>query len=235
MEIKIRKAEDRGTAEHGWLHAKFSFSFADYYDPAHCGFHALQVMNNDVIEPQSGFPMHPHQNAEIFTYIMNGQLEHKDSMGNGSIIQKGELQCMSAGSGIYHSETNPSAKESTELYQIWMKPAEEGGEPRYAEKKGIEQSSCNGLKLLFSENGKGDSTPIRQKAEFYMGHLSTGEKLSIEPQSCLPHGWVQIIQGSLSLEGQSLSKGDGLSFENQNRSLSISAGEETKFFFFRLR
>ena len=234
MKIKIRKAADRGVAEHGWLHARFSFSFAGYYDPAHCGFHALQVMNNDRIEPQSGFPMHPHQNAEIFTYILSGQLEHKDSMGNGSIIQKGELQYMSAGSGIYHSETNPSTKESTELYQIWMKPSEEGGEPRYAEKKCNEQNFRNRLQLLFSEEGKEESTPIRQKAEFYIGHLSPGEKLSIEPQSCFPHGWVQIIQGGLNLDGQFLSKADGLAFENQNRCLLLSAREETQFFFFRL-
>ena len=106
MKIKIRKAAERGVAEHGWLHARFSFSFAGYYDPAHCGFHALQVMNNDRIEPQSGFPMHPHQNAEIFTYILSGQLEHKDSMGNAGVIHDNEIQVMSAGTGIFHSEYN---------------------------------------------------------------------------------------------------------------------------------
>ena len=135
MDVKIRKAEERGQGEHGWLHARFSFSFADYFDANHCGFRTLQVMNNDVIEPNSGFPMHPHQNAEIFSYIIKGQLKHEDSMGNGSIIRAGELQYMSAGSGIYHSESNPSLDESTELYQIWMKPSQDGGQPRYAKKK----------------------------------------------------------------------------------------------------
>ena len=118
--VKIRKrpSQERGQAEHGWLHARFTFSFADYYDPNHNGFHSLIVMNNDLIEPGGGFATHPHDNAEIFTYVMSGRLEHKDSMGNGSVIQAGDLQYMSAGSGVHHSEFNPSTDEKTELYQI---------------------------------------------------------------------------------------------------------------------
>ena len=234
MDIKIRKAEERGQGEHGWLHARFSFSFANYFDADHCGFHALQVMNNDVIEPNSGFPMHSHQNAEIFTYIINGQLKHQDSLGNGSIIRAGELQYMSAGSGIYHSESNPSLNESTELYQIWMKPNQDGGPPKYAEKKVSKKSICNEMKLLFSEDGKGNSTTIRQNAEFYIGHLAEHETLPIAPHNSFPHGWVQNIHGLLEIDGITLSKADGLAFEHQDRPLSISAREETHFFFFRL-
>ena len=140
MKFKFRPANERGIAEHGWLHARFTFSFAEYYDPDHCGFHDLMVMNNDIIEPGGGFPMHPHRDAEIFTYVISGKLEHKDSMGNGSVIETGDLQYMSAGSGVRHSEFNPSESEPTELYQIWMKPNQSGGQPKYAEKK-LEQDN----------------------------------------------------------------------------------------------
>ena len=234
MDVKIRKAEERGQGEHGWLHARFSFSFADYFDANHCGFRTLQVMNNDVIEPNSGFPMHPHQNAEIFSYIIKGQLKHEDSMGNGSIIRAGELQYMSAGSGIYHSESNPSLDESTELYQIWMKPSQDGGQPRYAKKKVTKKGICNEIKLLFSGDGKGDSTTIKQNAEFLIGHLAEHKELSVSPDNSFPHGWVQNIHGSMEINGIALSKADGLPFENQDHPLSISAKEETHFFFFRL-
>ena len=144
MKFKYRSAHERGSAEHGWLHARFTFSFANYYDPEHNGFHTLQVMNNDVIEPGGGFPSHPHHDAEIFTYVLSGKLEHKDSMGNGSVIEAGDLQYMSAGEGVQHSEFNPSDSEKTELYQIWMRPNQKGGKPRYAEKKLSEIKSLAG-------------------------------------------------------------------------------------------
>ena len=165
MKFKFRPANERGIAEHGWLHARFTFSFADYYDPDHCGFHSLMVMNNDIIEPGGGFPMHPHKDAEIFTYVISGKLEHKDSMGNGSVIEPGDLQYMSAGNGVRHSEFNPSESEPTELYQIWMKPNQSGGQPKYAEKKLGQENLKNESKLIFSEDGKEDSIPIRQNAE----------------------------------------------------------------------
>ena len=143
MQFRIRKANDRGTSDHGWLHANFSFSFANYYDPDWSGFHSLIVMNNDIIEPGGGFSTHPHRDAEIFTYVISGELEHRDSMGNGSIIKPGELQYMSAGSGVTHSEFNPSQENQTELYQIWMRPNQSVGEPFYAEKK-LSHSISNG-------------------------------------------------------------------------------------------
>ena len=172
MKFTKRPAEERGVAEHGWLHARFSFSFANYYDPKHCGFHSLVVMNNDIIEPGGGFGTHPHKNAEIFTFVLSGELEHRDSMENGSVILPGNLQYMSAGSGVTHSEFNPSSKEPTELYQIWMSPKENGGEPRYSEKKLGAGAESDNLKLLFSGDGREDSTQIRQDADFYFGQLN---------------------------------------------------------------
>ena len=155
MQCKIRKAYERGSAEHGWLHANFTFSFANYYDPEYCGFHSLIVMNNDIIEPGGGFPTHPHKDAEIFTYVISGVLEHRDSMGNGSVIRAGDLQYMSAGSGVTHSEFNPSKNNPTELYQIWMLPNQSGGEPRYAEKK-LSDTQGNGWNYSFPAMGRMD-------------------------------------------------------------------------------
>jgi redox-sensitive bicupin YhaK (pirin superfamily) len=127
---RVRRASERGAADHGWLKARFTFSFADYYDPEHMGFKSLRVMNNDTVAPGGGFPTHLHRDIEIFTYVISGQLAHEDSMGNGSTIQAGDLQYMSAGSGVQHSEFNPSTDEPTTLYQIWLLPREPGGEPR---------------------------------------------------------------------------------------------------------
>ena len=147
---RVRRARDRGTADHGWLTARFTFSFADYFDPEHMGFHALRVMNNDTIAPGGGFPTHSHSDMEIFTYVINGELEHKDSMGNGSVIRAGDLQYMSAGSGIHHSEFNPSSENPTNLYQVWLHPNERGSTPRYAEKPLGNATADNALTLLFS-------------------------------------------------------------------------------------
>ena len=209
MKFKFRPANERGIAEHGWLHARFTFSFAEYYDPDHCGFHDLMVMNNDIIEPGGGFPMHPHKDAEIFTYVISGKLEHKDSMGNGSVIEPGDLQYMSAGSGVRHSEFNPSESEPTELYQIWMKPNQSGGQPKYAEKKLGQDNLKNESKLLFSEDGKEDSIRIRQNAEIYMAHLDEGKTLVLKQNSSLPHLWIQNISGEIKIGDHTLKKQTG--------------------------
>ena len=234
MKFKFRPANERGIAEHGWLHARFTFSFADYYDPDHCGFHDLMVMNNDIIEPGGGFPMHPHKDAEIFTYVISGKLEHKDSMGNGSVIEPGDLQYMSAGSGVRHSEFNPSDEEPTELYQIWMKPNQSGGQPKYAEKKLGQDNLKNESKLLFSEDGKEDSIRIRQNAEIYMAHLDERKSLEVNINSSLPHLWIQNISGELRFADYKLFKADGLGVIDYNNELIISAMEDSRFFVFRL-
>ena len=234
MRCRIRRAQDRGTAEHGWLHAKFSFSFANYYDPEHCGFHSLIVMNNDIIEPGGGFPTHPHKDAEIFTYVISGELEHQDSLGNGSVIRPGDLQYMSAGSGVTHSEFNPSKKNRTELYQIWMLPNQSGGDPRYAEKKLAGRENPNGWTLLFSGDGANKSTPIRQDATFSFGQADPGASLSIEPAISLPHAWIQVVSGALEANGQELGKADGMSIENLDETVNLSILEPSTLFLFRL-
>jgi len=234
MNYKLRKAQDRGTADHGWLHAKFTFSFANYYDPEHCGFHSLVVMNNDIIEPGGGFGKHPHENAEIFTYVISGQLEHKDSMGNGSIIYPGNLQYMSAGEGVYHSEYNPSDNEQVELYQIWMLPNQKGGKPRYEEKQLGPDTIQNGIKVLFSGDGRNDSTCIRQNAIFSFGHIGKGERLEISLDINHPNVWIQIISGSCKIDNFSLQKADGLGIENVKKDLEINSSEDCKFFLFQL-
>ena len=234
MNIKVRRASHRGKAEHGWLHANFSFSFANYYDPEHCGFHSLIVMNNDIIEPGGGFPTHPHKDAEIFTYVISGELEHQDSMGNGSVIRPGDLQYMSAGSGVTHSEFNPSKKNRTELYQIWMLPNQSGGDPRYAEKKLAGRENPNGWTLLFSGDGANKSTPIRQNATFSFGQADPGAFLSIEPAISLPHTWIQVVSGALEANGQELGKADGMSIENLDETVNLSILEPSTLFLFRL-
>ena len=234
MKFKYRPANERGSAEHGWLHARFTFSFANYYDPEHNGFHSLLVMNNDVIEPGGGFPSHPHHDAEIFTYVLSGKLEHKDSMGNGSVIEAGDLQYMSAGEGVQHSEFNPSDSEKTELYQIWMRPNQKGGTPRYAEKKLSAENSINKTKLLFSGNGQDDSIEILQNAEILFGHYQEGEKYLVAENEILKNLWIQVIEGKINISGNYLGKADGLGIENQTNELPLSIIEESKFLIFRL-
>ena len=234
MNSKVRRAQDRGFAEHCWLHAKFSFSFANYYDPENCGFHSLLVMNNDVIEPGGGFPTHPHKDAEIFTYVISGELEHRDSMGNGSVIRPGDLQYMSAGSGVTHSEFNPSTNQATELYQIWMTPNKTGGEPRYAKKELAGAEKQNGWTLLFSGDGGEDSTLIRQNAQFLFGRADAGTNLSIKPEETLPHAWIQVVSGALSVANHKLGKADGLRIENLDAPLHLIINKPCSLFLFRL-
>jgi len=234
MNFRLRKAFDRGTAEHGWLHANFTFSFANFYDPQWTGFHSLIVMNNDIIEPGGGFPTHPHRDAEIFTYVISGELEHRDSMGNGSVIKPGDLQYMSAGSGVTHSEFNPSKEHRTELYQIWMLPNQSGGEPLYAEKKLPDPEGIGGMKRLSSGNGKQGSLPIRQDAECWLGQGESQKSFTLEPSPTLPHAWIQVVAGSVKAGDHSLNKADGLAIEHIDQSIQLSCEEDSTFFLFRL-
>jgi redox-sensitive bicupin YhaK (pirin superfamily) len=234
VKFKYRPAHERGSAEHGWLHARFTFSFANYYDPEHNGFHSLQVMNNDVIEPRGGFPTHPHKDAEIFTYVLSGKLEHKDSIGNGSVIDAGNLQYLSAGKGVQHSEFNPSDSEKTELYQIWMRPNQKGGTPRYAEKKLSAENFENETRLLFSGNGLDDSIEIRQNAEILFGNYQEGKTYMLAENETHKNLWIQVIEGQINVSGNYLGKADGLGIENQTDELPLSIIEDSKFLIFRL-
>jgi redox-sensitive bicupin YhaK (pirin superfamily) len=206
--INIRKSNERGRANHGWLDTHFTFSFADYFDPEHVQFRTLRVMNDDRVAGGGGFPMHPHRDMEIVTYVLEGALEHRDSMGNGSVIKPGDVQYMSAGSGVTHSEFNPSKTEPVHLYQIWMLPEKKGLKPAYDQKNFSETEKRGKLRLLASPDGRDGSLKIRQDNELYATVLGKGDsvKHALKPER---HAYVQVARGSVELNGQQLAEGDG--------------------------
>ena len=234
LKLTKRPAGERGRADHGWLQARFTFSFADYMDPQHMGFRSLRVMNNDTVQPGGGFPTHPHSNMEIFTYVIEGQLEHRDSMGNGAVIEPGNLQYMSAAGGILHSEFNPSKTDKTQLYQVWLQPNQPGGEPRYAEKPLGDQATPNSLTLLFSGDGRDGSTRIRQDAEIHFGRIDKENTIKVPASETTPHAWIQVIKGSVSVLGETLDTADGLALENAPEDFAIEALSDSELLVFRL-
>jgi redox-sensitive bicupin YhaK (pirin superfamily) len=204
---KFRRAEERGHANYGWLNTHYSFSFANYYDPEHMGFRALRVINDDVVAPGGGFDTHPHRDMEIITYVLSGALEHKDSMKNGRVIRSGELQYMAAGTGVLHSEFNPSKNEPVHLLQIWILPDKKGLNPRYAERTGSQLPSGR-LNLVASKAGRENSMAINQDADLYLAKLNPGESVEhhLGPDR---HAWVHVAEGELTLNGQNMHAGDG--------------------------
>ncbi len=230
--ITIRRSEERGLADHGWLVAKHSFSFADYYDPAHVSFRSLRVLNEDRIAAGKGFSTHPHSNMEIFTYIISGRLEHKDSMGNGRIIEAGQFQYMSAGEGVLHSEHNPSSDEETHLLQIWITPRKPGGEPRYADIDTRLLKQKNNLTLFASGDGRDNSITMRQDAAVHFGQLEKGKTIKASSHEILPHTWLQMISGSINIDGQTLHSGDAASFVASAQ--KIHAAADSEFLLFQL-
>ena len=206
--ITIRKSNERGHADHGWLNTRFTFSFADYFDLEHVQFRTLRVMNDDRISGGGGFPTHPHKDMEIVTYVLEGALAHKDSMGNGSVIRPGDVQYMSAGTGVAHSEFNASEKETVHLYQIWMFPDKKGYKPVYDQKHFGEAEKSGKLRLVASPDGRDGSVKIRQDNELYATVLGPGEvvKHELRPNR---HAYVQVARGSVALNGQKLETGDG--------------------------
>jgi redox-sensitive bicupin YhaK (pirin superfamily) len=206
--IDIRKSEERGHADHGWLDTRFTFSFADYFDPKHVHFRTLRVMNDDRVAGGGGFPMHPHADMEIVTYVLEGALQHKDSMGNGSVIKPGDVQYMSAGTGVTHSEFNASKTEPVHLYQIWMFPEKKGQKPVYDQKNFSEGEKRGKLRLIASPDGREGSVKIRQDNELYATVLGEGEsvKHTLKPER---HAYVQVARGSVKLNGTELETGDG--------------------------
>lgn len=207
--IHIRKASERGHAHHGWLDTYHTFSFASYHDPRHTHFRALRVMNEDYVAPGKGFGTHPHDNMEIVTYVLEGALEHRDSMGNGEILRPGEFQRMSAGTGITHSEFNPSDSEPVHLYQIWLFPAVRNSAPSYEQKRFEPDTRINQLKLVASPNGESGSLRIQQDVRIYLADLTKGNSIQY-PLAHERHAWVQVLRGSLSIRGASLQAGDGV-------------------------
>src|SRR6188474_3450134 len=211
--MKIRKANERGHAEHGWLDTYHTFSFADYYDPEWMGFRSLRVINDDLVLPENGFGTHPHRDMEIITYILSGSLAHKDSMGNGRVIRPGEVQYMAAGTGVLHSEFNHSPLEPVHLLQIWILPDRKGAEPRYAEKS-LAGAPTGKLHLVASKSGRDESISINQDADVFVARLTGGENVrhTVRPQR---HVWVHVAEGEVTLNGQTLKGGDGAAVENE--------------------
>jgi quercetin 2,3-dioxygenase len=226
--INIRKAEDRGHFNHGWLDTYHTFSFADYYDPEQMGFRALRVINDDRVEPGIGFGTHPHRDMEIITYVLDGELAHKDSMGNGSIIRPGEVQRMSAGTGVRHSEMNPSPAQWLHLLQIWIVPDRTGITPSY-EQKMFEPAERQGrLRLVASPDGADGSVTIHQDVRLYASLLD-GEEVSHALDKGR-HAWLHVARGNAVVNGIELKAGDGAAISDE-QSLTIKGdGAEVLLF-----
>jgi quercetin 2,3-dioxygenase len=230
--ITIRKADERGHFDLGWLNTYHTFSFDQYYDPNHMGFRSLRVINEDVVQPGNGFPTHAHRDMEIITYILEGALEHGDSMGNGSIIRPGDVQRMSAGTGVRHSESNPSSNQLVHLLQIWILPAEKSIPPEYEEKKFSDDEKRNKLRLVVSPEGSEGSVKINQDARIYASLLDAGQEV-VHTLANGRSAWLQIAAGSVTLNDISLQQGDGVAV-SQEPDLRISASAPAEVLLFDL-
>jgi redox-sensitive bicupin YhaK (pirin superfamily) len=197
--IQLRKSNDRGHSEHGWLDSYHSFSFADYYDPKHTNFRSLRVINEDIVAPEMGFSMHPHRDMEIITYVVSGSLRHRDSMGNTAVMHAGDVQRISAGTGILHSEINDSPKEPVHLLQIWIMPDKKGATPAYAEKS-FAKAETGQLHLVASKSGQDGSIPINQDANLFLGKLSDGKTVQHTHGCNLSRGSSMLMERRLKLE-----------------------------------
>lgn len=221
--VTVRRSSERGHADHGWLDSRHTFSFANYYDPAHMGFRSLRVINQDRVAPGGGFPPHPHRDMEVFSYVLEGALKHQDSMGNARVLEPGQIQLMSAGRGVTHSEFNPSASEPAHFLQIWILPEARNLEPSYTEWHPTPEIEDQPKVLVISPDGRENSAIIRQDAEVYRLRLAPGESVSHELGS--GRGlWLQVIDGPLSLNGIALASGDAGSSELPGQ-FEIVAGE----------
>lgn len=230
--ITIRPSNQRGGGDYGWLNTRHSFSFDQYYEQRFMGFRSLRVINEDFVEPGHGFPMHPHREMEIITYLLEGALEHNDSMGNGSIIRPGDGQRMSAGRGVRHSEANPSKTEAAHLLQIWILPSERGLEPSYEQKAFPAEEKRGKLRLIAGPDGKDGSVTIHQDARLYVALLSPGQQV----QHDLPPGryaWLQVAKGAVELNGKPLSQGDGAAVSEEQK-LTIKGTEDAEILLFDL-
>ncbi|MGE3624188.1 MAG: pirin family protein [Bdellovibrionales bacterium] len=228
----LRPSDERGTGGADWLDSKFSFSFADYHDPDHMGFHDLRVINEDVIAPGGGFPMHGHRDMEIITYVMKGALAHKDSLGTGATIRPGEIQRMSAGSGIRHSEFNASDTEPVHLLQIWIMPEKRGGPPSYAQQK-IDAAAVTGqFGLIASRDGRDGSISLQQDADLWLAKLAKGQNaaFTLRPGR---GAWLQVARGTVAVDGQPLSAGDGAHWDDAG-TVKVEAGDDSEVLIFDL-
>ena len=230
--INIPKSGERGHANHGWLDSHFTFSFADYYDPEHVQFRTLRVLNDDHIEGGAGFPNHPHRDMEIVTYVLEGALEHRDSMGNGSVIRPGDVQYMSAGTGVTHSEFNPSKTEKLHLLQIWMVPEKRGLKPAYDQRNFSATEKRAKLRLVASPSGSNGSVKIRQDNELYATILDKDETVrhALRPGR---HAYVQVAKGQVQLNDLPLQEGDGAAISAE-KSVELTGVDNAEVLLFDL-
>jgi quercetin 2,3-dioxygenase len=213
--MTIRKANARGHADHGWLNSYHTFSFANYHDPQWMGFRDLRVINDDTVAAGAGFGQHPHRDMEIISYVLEGALEHKDSMGNGRIIKPGEFQYIAAGTGVLHSEYNPSKKDPVHFLQIWIQPDKAGAKPAYGE-KAYSSAEPGRLNLVASKSGREGSLTINQDTDLWLAKFSNGEALTHELRPGR-HAWIHVAEGNVELNGQRLTAGDGVAVSEESK------------------
>lgn len=230
--IRIRKAEERGRFDRGWLDTAHTFSFGDYFDPAHMGFRSLRVINDDRIAAGQGFGMHGHRDMEIVTYVLEGQLSHKDSLGNGSILRAGELQRMTAGTGVRHSEFNPSEKEAVHLYQIWLLPDRKGLPPSYEELALNDEQKKGRFRLVAAPEGGEGALTIHQDARLYLASLETGQSVA-HPLARGRAAWLQILRGGVNALGHDLTAGDGVAVTEED-AVTVKANGPSEVLLFDL-
>ena len=231
--IEIRRADERGVAEHGWLSSRHTFSFASYYDPAQVGFSDLLVINDDRVAPGHGFGMHPHRDMEIFSYVLEGALEHKDTMGTGSVIRPGDVQMISAGTGIAHSEFNPSPSEGVHFLQIWLLPNTRGVEPEYQQKRFSPEEKRGRLRPVITPNGDAGSIRVHQDVRVYAG-LFDGDETARLALAADRYAYVHLARGSIEVNGVRLNAGDGLKLRAAG-DLTFTAGIDAEVLVFDLR
>jgi redox-sensitive bicupin YhaK (pirin superfamily) len=222
--VEIRRSQERGHVNHGWLNTYHTFSFDEYYDSRFVHFRSLRVLNDDRVAPGTGFPMHSHRDMEIVTYVLEGALQHRDNMGNGSVIRPGDVQRMSAGTGVSHSEFNPSLDEPVHLLQIWIFPEKKGLAPEYEQKTFPASEKRARLRLVASPDGRDGSVTIHQDAAIYAAQLAAGEHIAydLSPER---HAWVQVARGRVQMNGESLEEGDGAAISSESRVELTGAGD----------
>ncbi len=230
--IRMRRSQERGGGDFGWLRTQHTFSFDTYYDPAWMHFRGLRVINEDHVAPGEGFPLHPHRDMEIITYVLEGALEHSDSLGNGSVIWPGDGQRMSAGSGIRHSEMNASKTEPVHLLQIWILPQQKGIEPGYEQKSFPAEEKRGKLRLIAAPGGENGAVTIHADTRLYVAQLASGQQVEHSLASGR-HAWVQVAKGAVTLNGQELAQGDGAGI-SQEEKLVLRAGENAEVLLFDL-
>ena len=230
--ITVRHGEDRGRVVLDWLDSRHSFSFGHYYDPKHMGFRALRVINDDRVSPGGGFATHPHRDMEIITYVLDGTLEHADSLGNGSVIRAGEVQRMTAGTGVTHSEFNHSQVAPVHLLQIWILPAEKGLAPSYEQRAFAPEEKRGGLTLVAARDGRDGALTVHQDAEIYAALLDAGKSVS-HHLAAGRHAWLHLAHGAVVLNGHALTEGDGAAVSDEEV-LAISAETDAKLLLFDL-